>query len=182
MEDLIAVLSIAPVVGALVSVVASLFVVFRRSEAEKHFIKAVSQELSEMVAAQKQQFEAARRDAEEAALKAYQAAAGSSALVAATEEENDPGAKGGDKLSEEAERIGDHDPALVRSLYFESMMKARDGLEGDKDPRWIFISAMNDLGASDRRLIKRTLKNNSKKGRVRYLDKVFKAAARLVVN
>ncbi|EPW3014725.1 hypothetical protein OFL57_30220 [Pseudomonas aeruginosa] len=164
MEDFVGLLSVAPVVGAAVSVLAAFIGVWRRSKADENFIKAVSDEIKAASAEINSVPEEARFSISET-------------TTASIEEPEKLVEK---ELTEEAERLGDNDPALVRHLYYVSLLNARRLGFPDKNASGIFISAMNDLAAKDRKYIRHTLKHNTDKGRARYLDKIFHAALKIV--
>ncbi|MNJ52003.1 hypothetical protein D3C77_473210 [compost metagenome] len=75
-------------------------------------------------------------------------------------------------LSEAAEKIGDHDPALVRSLYREAIRSAYSKVEASE----IVYKALNDLADNHKRYINSNLKANTAGGRARYMSKIFRKA------
>ena len=156
MEDFVGLLSLVPIVGAAVSILAAFTGVWRRSKADVHFIKAVSNELKAATAGVKVSSEDVKFPVAEVPIVVER------------------------ELADEAERLGDNDAALMRHLYFVSLLNAHKLGLPDKDASGIFVSAMNDLAAKDRKYIRYTLKNNTDKGRARYLDKIFHAALKMV--
>lgn len=177
MEEFISILSMAPVVAGIAGIAAALLALWRRTVADEHFIRALSEEIR--VAVQEhdtdtdpkiiqEQVEDSARIQDEV-LDVPQPAGEESVELK------------NHKLSEMAQLLGEYDPSAVRHLYFISLMEARKlGLDHGS-VAGIFASAMNDLAEEDKKLIKLTLKNNSNKGRVRYLDKVFNAALKLPI-
>lgn len=83
---------------------------------------------------------------------------------------------GNDQLTEEGERLGNHDPALVRAIF-------RDALRSVENPaqaQGVVYKALNDLAEKDKKYIKLTLKTNTVAGRARYLGKLFRKALDIV--
>ncbi|WP_331695471.1 hypothetical protein VY732_11720 [Pseudomonas sp. ZY71] len=80
--------------------------------------------------------------------------------------------EGNVQLTDDGEKLGNHDPALVRAIF-------RDALRSVESPvqvQGVVYKALNDLAEKDRKYIKLTLKTNTVAGRARYLGKLFRKA------
>ncbi|MDG9926157.1 MULTISPECIES: hypothetical protein [unclassified Pseudomonas] len=77
-----------------------------------------------------------------------------------------------DRVKSPAVNLGDNDPALVRHLYWQVVK----GGAKNPDASRILMAALGDLAAADRRVIKSALKNNTDRGRVRYIHRLFTKA------
>lgn len=80
------------------------------------------------------------------------------------------------QLTEEGERHGDNDPALVRAIFREALRS----VEGQAQAQSVVYKALNDLAEKDRKYINLTLKTNTVKGRARYLGKLFRKALDII--
>lgn len=80
------------------------------------------------------------------------------------------------QLTEEGERLGDNDPALVRAIFREALRS----VEGQTQAQSVVYKALNDLAEKDRKYINLTLKTNTVKGRARYLGKLFRKALDII--
>lgn len=80
------------------------------------------------------------------------------------------------KLTEEGERLGDNDPALVRAIFREALRS----VEGHAQAQSVVYKALNDLAEKDRKYINLTLSSNTMKGRARYIGKLFRKALDVV--
>lgn len=75
-------------------------------------------------------------------------------------------------LTAEGERIGDHDPVLVRAIYRDALKTVGSTAEAQS----VLYKALNDLAEKDRNSIKGTLKTNTMAGRTRYIARLFRKA------
>lgn len=80
------------------------------------------------------------------------------------------------QLTEEGERLGDNDPALVRAIFREALRS----VEGQTQAQSVVYKALNELAEKDRKYINLTLKTNTVKGRARYLGKLFRKALDII--
>jgi hypothetical protein len=78
----------------------------------------------------------------------------------------------GVELTPEGEKLGDHDPALVRAIFRDALRS----VESQAQAQSIVYKALNDLAEKDRKYIRSTLKANTVAGRARYLGKLFRKA------
>lgn len=79
---------------------------------------------------------------------------------------------GSEQLTEQGERLGNHDPALVRAIFRDALRS----VESPAQAQSVVYKALNDLAEKDKKYIKLTLKANTVAGRARYLGKLFRKA------
>lgn len=80
------------------------------------------------------------------------------------------------QLTDEGEKLGNNDPALVRAIFRDALRS----VESQTQAQGVVYKALNDLAEKDRKYIKLTLKTNTVAGRARYLGKLFRKALDIV--